>query len=95
MKNQNEINIYKYPIKILYQDYKIKNSNFKDIEFDVSKVEYYDDLMFGEIFLARMFNEYLDFDVLEFKMIHSPTNYPMFIINIRKIKIKKLLMSIK
>ncbi len=95
MKNKNDIDVFKHPIKILYHDYDIKATNYKTQFFDISKIEYYDDLMFGEKYLARMFNEYLDFDVLDFMIIHIHTNYQLFIINIRKLKIKKLLKTIK
>lgn len=95
MKISLEQDAYRQVIKILYKDYDVTSSNFKTKIFDLNKVDYYDDLMFGEKFLGRLFNEYLDFDVLDYKTIHIHTNYPMFIINIRKLKIKKLLKTIK
>jgi hypothetical protein len=87
----NNITVYRDEIKLLYKDYNVKSDNYKSCLFDINKVEYYDDLMYGEKFLARIFNCYLDFNVLDFMIIHIDTNYPMFKINTRKIKIKKLL----
>lgn len=78
--------------QIIYQDYNLTHKTIFDCN-KLRKMGYINNPYKKKENYIFKNKKYLDWDLMKFNNRHSIDSYPIFLLNIRKLKIKKLLLN--